>query len=33
LVAGAITYSLASAIGLVLAFFLDGNQDEAAGQR
>jgi hypothetical protein len=31
LLAGVGTYSIASAIGLVLAFFLDRNQDEAAG--
>ena len=31
LIAGVVTYSVASAIGLVLAFFLDHNQDETVG--
>ena len=31
LLAGVLTYSIASAIGLVLAFYIDRNQDEMAG--
>ena len=32
LLAGVVTYSFASAIGLVVTFFFDRNQDEVAGQ-